>query len=115
MKRPRALQAHNSTIVITRVCCAAEVDYEGELAVIIGRTCKNAPREDALDFVFGYTCANDVSARDWQLKLGGSQWCRGKGFDTFLPLRPRLVTADEIPAPNQLRLRTFLNDETMQK
>ena len=60
-----------------------EVDYECELAVVIGRACKNVSRARALDFVLGYTCCNDVSARDWQLKRGGGQWSRGKTFDTF--------------------------------
>ena len=59
------------------------MDYECELAVVIGKRCKNVRPEDALDYVLGYTCANDVSARDWQIKRGGSQWCRGKTFDTF--------------------------------
>ena len=91
-----------------------EVDYECELAVVIGRPCKNVSREKALDFVLGYTCANDVSARDWQLKRGGGQWCRGKSFDTFSPLGPLLATRDEIPDPNALRIRTVLNGTTMQ-
>jgi 2-keto-4-pentenoate hydratase/2-oxohepta-3-ene-1,7-dioic acid hydratase in catechol pathway len=91
-----------------------EVDYECELAVVIGRNCKNVRRADALDYVFGYTCANDVSARDWQIKRGGGQWCRGKFFDTFAPLGPCLVTRDEIPNPNALRIRTILNGETVQ-
>ena len=91
-----------------------EVDYECELAVVIGRACKNVSRADALDYVLGYTCANDVSARDHQLKLGGGQWCRGKFFDTFAPLGPRLVTRDEIPNPNALKIATVLNGERVQ-
>ncbi|WP_438483198.1 fumarylacetoacetate hydrolase family protein [Oleiharenicola lentus] len=91
-----------------------EVDYECELAIVIGRSCKNATRENALSYVLGYTCANDVSARDWQIKFGGSQWCRGKTFDTFAPLGPCLVTADEIPNPNTLRISTVLNGERVQ-
>jgi 2-keto-4-pentenoate hydratase/2-oxohepta-3-ene-1,7-dioic acid hydratase in catechol pathway len=90
------------------------VDEEAELAVIIGRTARHVSRADALDYVLGYTCANDVSARDWQIKWGGSQWCRGKSFDTFCPLGPRIVTADEIPDPNDLRIRTILNGTVMQ-
>ena len=70
--------------------------------------------ERALDYVLGYTCANDVSARDWQKRHGGSQWCRGKTFDTFAPLGPRLVTRDEIPDPNALRLATIVNGERLQ-
>jgi 2-keto-4-pentenoate hydratase/2-oxohepta-3-ene-1,7-dioic acid hydratase in catechol pathway len=91
-----------------------EVDYECELAVVIGRACKNVSREQALDYVLGYTCANDVSARDWQKNFGGGQWCRGKSFDTFAPLGPSLVTCDEIPDPSGLRIRTVINGETMQ-
>ena len=91
-----------------------EVDYECELAVVIGKPCKNVPRARALEYVLGYTCCNDVSARDWQLKRGGGQWSRGKTFDTFSPLGPCLVTADEIPNPNTLRLRTVLNGQIMQ-
>jgi 2-keto-4-pentenoate hydratase/2-oxohepta-3-ene-1,7-dioic acid hydratase in catechol pathway len=84
------------------------------LAVVIGKTCKNASRKNALDFVLGYTCADDVSARDWQIKKGGGQWCRGKTFDTFSPLGPCLVTTDEIPNPNTLRIKTTLNGQVMQ-
>jgi 2-keto-4-pentenoate hydratase/2-oxohepta-3-ene-1,7-dioic acid hydratase in catechol pathway len=91
-----------------------EVDYECELAVVIGRACKNVSRADALNYVLGYTCCNDVSARDWQLKRGGSQWSRGKTFDTFSPLGPVLVTRDEIPNPNALKIRTVLNGQVMQ-
>jgi 2-keto-4-pentenoate hydratase/2-oxohepta-3-ene-1,7-dioic acid hydratase in catechol pathway len=91
-----------------------EVDYECELAVVIGRACKNISRQNALDFVLGYTCANDVSARDWQIKRGGGQWCRGKSFDTFSPLGPVLATRDEISNPNALKIRTVLNDQVVQ-
>src|SRR5579859_7987281 len=91
-----------------------EVDYECELAVVIGRAGKNISRQHALEYVLGYTCCNDVSARDWQIKRGGGQWSRGKTFDTFSPLGPVLVTPDEIPNPNELKIRTILNGETMQ-
>ena len=94
---------------------ATQVDYECELAVVIGRRCKNVSRAKALDYVLGYTCANDVSARDWQKDMGGSQWCRGKTFDTFCPLGPRAWSrADEIPNPNALAIKTILNGEVMQ-
>ena len=91
-----------------------EVDYECELAVVIGKPCKNVSRENALDYVLGYTCANDVSARDHQIKLGGGQWCRGKFFDTFAPLGPCLVTTDEITNPNDLKIATILNGQRVQ-
>ena len=90
------------------------MDFECELAVVIGKTCKNSSREQALSYVLGYTCANDVSARDWQLKRGGTQWCRGKTFDTFAPLGPCLVTKEDIPDPHTLRIQTILNGESMQ-
>jgi len=82
------------------------------LAVIIGRHCRNVNEDDALDFVAGYTAANDVSARD--LQLGDGQWIRGKGLDTFCPLGPLFVTADEIPDPQKLAIRAILNDQVMQ-
>jgi len=93
-----------------------QVDYECELAVVIGRTAKDVPRGRALEHVLGYTCANDVSARDWQRdrELGGGQWARGKSFDGFCPLGPWLVTKDEVPNPNGLRIRTLLNGVVMQ-
>jgi 2-keto-4-pentenoate hydratase/2-oxohepta-3-ene-1,7-dioic acid hydratase in catechol pathway len=108
------LQNPGDAIEIPRHLRSDEVDYECELAVIIGRTCKNASRENALEYVLGYTCSNDVSARDWQIKYGGGQWCRGKSFDTFSPLGPVLVTRDEIPNPNGLKIRTVLNGQVMQ-
>lgn len=114
VKGINALQHPGEPIEIPQHLASTEVDYECELAVVIGRPCKNVPRERALDYVLGYTCANDVSARDHQIKLGGGQWCRGKFFDTFAPLGPRLVTADEIPNPNALRIGTTLNGVRVQ-
>lgn len=114
VKGTNAVQNPGEPILIPTHLRSQEVDYECELAVVIGRRCKNVRREEALGYVLGYTCANDVSARDWQLKRGGGQWCRGKSFDTFAPLGPCLVTPDEIPNPNSLRIRTILNGETVQ-
>jgi 2-keto-4-pentenoate hydratase/2-oxohepta-3-ene-1,7-dioic acid hydratase in catechol pathway len=113
-KNPSALQHPGEPIVLPRWLKSTKVDYECELAVVIGKAAKNVPRERALDYVLGYTCANDVSARDWQKEGGGTQWCRGKSFDTFAPLGPRLVTSDEISNPQTLRIRTILNGETLQ-
>jgi len=93
---------------------STKVDYEAELAIVLGKECRNATRANALDFVLGYTCANDVSARDWQRDFGGGQWNHAKSFDTFCPLGPVLVTKDEIPQPNALRIRSILNGTTMQ-
>ena len=88
--------------------------HADELAVVLKKESYNVSKANALDYVLGYTCANDVSARDWQMKFGGSQWCRGKTFATFCPLGPCLTTADEIPNPNNLGIRTVLNGQTMQ-
>jgi 2-keto-4-pentenoate hydratase/2-oxohepta-3-ene-1,7-dioic acid hydratase in catechol pathway len=114
VKGLNTLQNPGDPVEIPRHMRSDQVDYECELAVVIGRACKNATRDNALDHVLGYTCANDVSARDWQIKAAGGQWCRGKSFDTFCPLGPELVTADEIPDPNALRIRTIVNGETRQ-
>jgi 2-keto-4-pentenoate hydratase/2-oxohepta-3-ene-1,7-dioic acid hydratase in catechol pathway len=114
MKTPSAVQHPDAPIQLPRHLRSDSVDYECELAVVIGRPCKNVPRDQALDYVLGYTCANDVSARDWQIQRGGSQWCKGKTFDTFAPLGPWLVTADELTNPNELAIRTILNGQVMQ-
>lgn len=114
MKSPGAIQNPGDPIYLPRHLKSDEVDYECELAVVIGKRCKNVLREQALDYVLGYTCANDVSARDWQKQYGGSQWCRGKTFDTFCPLGPALITKDEITDPNALQIKTVLNGEVMQ-
>jgi 2-keto-4-pentenoate hydratase/2-oxohepta-3-ene-1,7-dioic acid hydratase in catechol pathway len=117
--RPEIFVKGNNTLAnpeqpIVLPAGAERVDYEGELVVVIGRRCTKAPPGEALSYVFGYTCGNDVSARDWQKEFGGTQWCRGKTFDTFCPLGPCLVTADEIPNPNSLAIKTVLNGQVMQ-
>jgi 2-keto-4-pentenoate hydratase/2-oxohepta-3-ene-1,7-dioic acid hydratase in catechol pathway len=114
IKPTSTLQNPGDPIELPRKQPSDEVDYECELAVVIGKTCKNATKANALSYVLGYTCADDVSARDWQNRLGGGQWCTGKSFDTFCPLGPVLVTPDEIPNPNALKIRTILNGEVMQ-
>ena len=113
--KPTTAIAHPGDPIRIPACSrhGPEVDYEGELAVVIGKTARNVPVERAHDHVLGYTAANDVSARKWQ-RNNGSQWIRGKGFDTFCPLGPALVTADEIPDPQRLRVRTLLNGTVMQ-
>lgn len=113
-KNPFALQDPGAPIRIPRHLASTQLDYEGELAIVIGKTCRNASRKNALSHVLGYTVANDVSARDWQKDWGGSQWCRGKSFDTFCPLGPWIVTPDEISNPNALRITTRVNGETLQ-
>jgi 2-keto-4-pentenoate hydratase/2-oxohepta-3-ene-1,7-dioic acid hydratase in catechol pathway len=113
-KAPSSVQNPGDPIEIPTHLKSGKVDFECELAVVIGKTCKNVNREQALDYVLGYTCSNDVSARDWQIEKGGSQWCRGKTFDTFAPLGPCLVTKEDIPNPNSLRIQTILNGQAMQ-
>ncbi len=89
-----------------------KVDYEAELAVVIGKEIKECSEEEAIDAIFGYTCANDVSARDLQFSDG--QWTRGKSLDTFCPIGPWIVTKDEID-PDSLEIRCYLNGRLMQK
>ncbi len=114
MKGNGSVQNPGDPIELPRFLRSDQVDFECELAVVIGKRCKNVRREEALDYVLGYTCGNDVSARDWQKKWGGGQWSRGKTFDTFSPLGPWIVTKDEIPDPNSLGIRTVVNGEAVQ-
>lgn len=114
IKNPAALQNPEDPVELPVALASHAVDYECELAVVIGKRCKNIAEDQALDYVLGYTCANDISARDWQKDFGGSQWCRGKSFDTFCPLGPAIVTKDEIPDPNSLKLSTTLNGQVVQ-
>ena len=115
LKNSGTLQNPGDPIELPRKLRSDEVDYECELAVVIGNRCHNVSRADALKYVLGYTCANDVSARDWQRNGGGGQWCRGKSFATFCPLGPALVTTDELPDPSGLGVRTVLNGTVMQE
>lgn len=114
MKSPTALLDPGGTIRLPRFLPSESVDYECELAVVIGRTCKNATPSNALEHVLGYTAANDVSARDWQKIYSGGQWCKGKTFDSFCPLGPSLVTADAIGDADRLGIKTELNGEIVQ-
>lgn len=114
MKNIGALQNPGDPIIIPGHLPCETVDYECELAVVIGKEAYNVKQADALDYVLGYTCAHDVSERTWQLNGGGGQWCRGKTFATFCPLGPYLVTSDEIPDPHTLGIKTILNGQVMQ-
>ena len=91
------------------------VDYEAELAVVIGRRGRDIPVESAMEWVAGYTVANDVSARDWQLKKPAGQWLLGKSFDTFLPLGPAIVTSDEAPATDEMIVRCVVSGDVLQE
>lgn len=114
MKNPAALCAPGDPIVLPRCSTQPEVDYECELVAVLGRDARDVPVDRALDYVAGYTVGNDVSARWWQKKGAGGQFVRGKSFDTFCPLGPVIVTADEVPDPQSLRLSTTLNGRVMQ-
>ncbi len=95
-----------------RAADTRQVDYEAELAVVIGRTARDVPTARALDHVLGYSCLNDVSARD--LQFGDGQWVRGKSLDTFCPMGPWIVTADELADPGVLGIRCLVNGEVVQ-
>ena len=110
MKLPNALAAHNAPIVLPEI--SRQVDFEAELAVVMGRRAKRVGEAEALDYVFGYTLIDDVSARDLQFSDG--QWIRGKGLDTFAPLGPFITTRDEVADVQALKIEGVLNGEVMQ-
>jgi 2-keto-4-pentenoate hydratase/2-oxohepta-3-ene-1,7-dioic acid hydratase in catechol pathway len=109
-KLPNSLSAHEAPIVLPVI--SSQVDYEAELAVVIGRRCRRVAEADALGHVFGYTLINDVSARD--LQFGDGQWVRGKGLDGFAPLGPFITTREEIEDVHALKIEGRLNGEVMQ-
>ncbi|MBI1356165.1 MAG: 5-oxopent-3-ene-1,2,5-tricarboxylate decarboxylase [Acidobacteria bacterium] len=109
-KYPNAICGNGDEIVLPSV--SKQVDYEAEFAFVIGKTCKNVPKENWKDVIFGYTIVHDVSARDYQLAT--SQWTIGKTFDTFGPMGPTLVSKDEIEDPHNLRISLDLNGQTLQ-
>ena len=97
---------------IHRPKVSEKLDYEGELAFVIGKTCRHVPASEAHKVIAGYTIVNDVSVRDWQIKA--PTWTLGKSFDTHGPMGPWIVTEDEIPDPHALELKTWVNDELRQ-
>ena len=109
-KLPNSLSAHNAPIVLSKI--SSQVDYEAELAVVIGRKATRVSEANALDYIFGYSLINDVSARD--LQYGDGQWTRGKSLDTFAPLGPFITTRDEIADVQALQIEGRLNGEVMQ-
>jgi 2-keto-4-pentenoate hydratase/2-oxohepta-3-ene-1,7-dioic acid hydratase in catechol pathway len=109
-KFPNALNAHNAPVTLHAI--SEQIDFEAELAVIIGRRANKVSEADALSYVFGYSCLNDVSARDLQFSDG--QWVRGKSLDGFAPLGPFITTRDEVPDPQSLKIEGILNGEVMQ-
>lgn len=110
-KFPSAIAGPNSDIVWDPQL-TSQVDYEVELGVVIGARARRVTREQALDYVFGYMVLNDVSARD--LQFGDGQWVRGKSLDTFCPIGPAIVTADEVPWPQSLAVRCSVNGAILQ-
>lgn len=120
-KNPAAACLDGDEIVIPPLCRdeqtggPEQVDYEAELGVIIGTAARDVSEEDALSRVLAYTCANDISARWWQKQGAGGQFCRGKGFDTFCPIGPRLVTPDELGDPQALRIICRVNGTVRQQ
>jgi 2-keto-4-pentenoate hydratase/2-oxohepta-3-ene-1,7-dioic acid hydratase in catechol pathway len=124
LKYPGCLLPSGKPIVLPRACvdpatggamsATGQVDFEGELAVVIGEPARDVPENRALDVVLGYCCANDVSARWWQKEGSGGQFSRGKSFDTFCPLGPRVTPSSEVPDPQALRLTTMVSGEVMQ-
>lgn len=111
-KLPTTLRASGDPIVLPEL--SREVDYEAELVVVIGAGGRAIPRDKALAHVAGYTCGNDVSARDWQKGKPGGQWLLGKSFDSFAPTGPALVTADEVGDAGKLRIKCRLNGRLVQ-
>lgn len=109
MKATSSAIGHETPIILP-VAGPEKVDYEAELAIVIGKSAKNLQKAEAMDCIFGYTCANDISARDWQMEKQKGQWVRGKSFDTFCPLGPWLVTKDEVVTPDRLNIRAILNN-----
>lgn len=109
-KLPNSLAAHEQPVVLHSI--SSQIDYEAELAVVIGRRCRRVSEAEALAHVFGYTLINDVSARD--LQFGDGQWVRGKGLDGFAPLGPFITTRDEITDVQSLNIQGRLNGEVMQ-
>ncbi|GGH46542.1 fumarylacetoacetate hydrolase family protein [Microbacterium album] len=108
---PNSLAPHEGTTTWSRSLTNA-VDYEAELGVIIGRAARDVTEDEALDYVFGYTVVNDISARD--IQYSEAQWCRCKSFDGFTPVGPYVVTADEVPDPQDLHIWTELDGHMMQ-
>lgn len=115
-KNPMSACLSGDDIRVPKLCQdRGQVDFEGELAVIIGTDAKDVPLDQAMDFVLGYCCANDVSARWWQKEGSGGQFYRGKSFDTFCPLGPAVIPTSQIPDPMSLQLTTRVNGQVMQQ
>lgn len=112
------MAAYNEDIPIPKLAQDNQLDYEGELSIVIGKTGKDIPRSQALDYVAGFVASNDISARKWQrdpaFAGGVPQWCFSKGFDKFAPLGPMLVSPQVVGNAGNLRLQTLVNGEVRQ-
>jgi 2-keto-4-pentenoate hydratase/2-oxohepta-3-ene-1,7-dioic acid hydratase in catechol pathway len=109
-KFTNSITAHNAKVTLHEI--SEQIDFEAELAVVIGKRASKVKQEEALDYVFGYSCLDDVSARDLQFSDG--QWVRGKSLDGFCPIGPFITTKDEVPDPQALKIEGILNGEVMQ-
>lgn len=115
-KPSTAITAPNAAINIPPMAQEAPgIDYECELVIVIGKRAKNVPVDRALEYVLGYSVGNDVSHREWQLQRGGGQWSMGKGFDTWAPWGPGIVTTELIPDPQKLSISTNVNGKEVQR
>lgn len=117
-KPSTCVAAYNEDIPIPKIAQEDQVDYEGELAIVIGKAGKNISEDDALPYIAGYCAANDVSARTWQrdpaFAGGVPQWCFSKGFDKYAPISPVLVSPEVVGAADKLQLKTWVNGELRQ-
>ncbi len=111
-KFPTTISTAGRPIVLPSL--SQEVDFEAELVLVIGVGGRNIAKKDAAGHIAAYCCGNDVSARDWQLTKPGGQWLLGKSFDTFAPIGPTMLSADEVPDPGNLKIQLRLNDQVMQ-
>ena len=114
MKAASSVIATEELIHLPKQETSKQIDYEGELAIVIGKHAKDVSTDSAFEYILGYTIANDVTARDLQHSAAGGQWVRAKNFDTFCPLGPAIVTTDSPELNNGLRIRTWINEELRQ-
>jgi 2-keto-4-pentenoate hydratase/2-oxohepta-3-ene-1,7-dioic acid hydratase in catechol pathway len=112
LKANSAVSGPNDPLVYSKII--KKLDWEAELAVVIGKEAKNVDKKDALDYIFGYTCINDISDRYWQFETQDKQYTKGKGLDGFAPIGPYLVTKDEVANPNKLHVILKVNGEMRQ-
>tara|TARA_X000000950_G_scaffold108019_1_gene136069 strand:- start:8158 stop:8949 length:792 start_codon:yes stop_codon:yes gene_type:complete len=115
MKATSTIIATGDSIDLPNPSTSEQIDYEGELAIVIGKRAKDVPADSVSEYILGYTIANDVTARDWQQGGAGNQWVRSKNFDTFCPLGPAIVTTDSLNFDDGLMIRTWLNKELRQE